>query len=303
MVSAHSGRLDKNGCHTCYSNCNQYGLRDGEYHCHRGSSSSSENIKKKTSNTSSNIAKKGTNNKKTSNNMVKVVKSNSNANKKSNNMVNSNANSSLNSNAVKNIDISLKSVTVNDDIVSVSDKMNYKTSKDSANVVAIANDSSVSVLYDKEIHLNYGSNNFFIKVVSKNSSDSKVYELNIDYLSDNTELKLSINDIDINPNSNETIKVDKNTSTINLKYAPVDSRSKVTMNGYNGNLSYGENIINFVVTADDGSKKKYKVIVDREYPLVLNIIYTILSILVFYSGFTFMVSIIVLIAMKVNKKI
>ena len=39
--SAHPGRLDKNGCHTCRTNCAQYGLTDGQYHCHNGNNSSS----------------------------------------------------------------------------------------------------------------------------------------------------------------------------------------------------------------------------------------------------------------------
>lgn len=38
---AHSGRTDSAGCHTCYTNCEKYGLSYGQYHCHNGSSSSS----------------------------------------------------------------------------------------------------------------------------------------------------------------------------------------------------------------------------------------------------------------------
>lgn len=38
---AHSGRTDSSGCHTCYTNCEKYGLSYGQYHCHNGSTSSS----------------------------------------------------------------------------------------------------------------------------------------------------------------------------------------------------------------------------------------------------------------------
>ncbi|MBB5325215.1 micrococcal nuclease [Anoxybacillus tepidamans] len=31
---AHPGKLDKNGGHTCYTNCAKWGLKDGEYHYH-----------------------------------------------------------------------------------------------------------------------------------------------------------------------------------------------------------------------------------------------------------------------------
>ncbi|NQU77229.1 YHYH domain-containing protein [Candidatus Falkowbacteria bacterium] len=34
-VSAHPGRTDSSGCHTCRTNCSSWGLSYGEYHCHR----------------------------------------------------------------------------------------------------------------------------------------------------------------------------------------------------------------------------------------------------------------------------
>lgn len=33
--SAHPGRTDSYGCHTCRTNCSSWGLSYGEYHCHR----------------------------------------------------------------------------------------------------------------------------------------------------------------------------------------------------------------------------------------------------------------------------
>jgi len=40
-VLAHPGRTDSSGCHTCRTNCASWGLSYGEYHCHSGSSTSS----------------------------------------------------------------------------------------------------------------------------------------------------------------------------------------------------------------------------------------------------------------------
>ena len=34
QVQAHPGGTDSSGCHTCRTNCAQYGLRTGQYHCH-----------------------------------------------------------------------------------------------------------------------------------------------------------------------------------------------------------------------------------------------------------------------------
>ncbi|MEG0735420.1 MAG: YHYH domain-containing protein [Longicatena sp.] len=37
-MEAHPGRTDGNGCHTCRTNCEKWGLKYGEYHCHNGGS-------------------------------------------------------------------------------------------------------------------------------------------------------------------------------------------------------------------------------------------------------------------------
>lgn len=41
VVSAHPGRTDANGGHTCRTNCERWGLSYGEYHYHNGGGSSS----------------------------------------------------------------------------------------------------------------------------------------------------------------------------------------------------------------------------------------------------------------------
>ena len=48
VVSAHPGRTDKYGCHTCRTNCTYWGLSYGQYHCHNGGSSSSYNTTTRT---------------------------------------------------------------------------------------------------------------------------------------------------------------------------------------------------------------------------------------------------------------
>lgn len=52
FASAHPGRTDSNGGHTCWTNCSKWGLKTGEYHTHNGgsatsNSSSSTNINDK----------------------------------------------------------------------------------------------------------------------------------------------------------------------------------------------------------------------------------------------------------------
>ncbi|WP_282942958.1 YHYH domain-containing protein [Paenibacillus sp. RC67] len=40
IASAHPGRTDSNGGHTCRTNCAKWGLKNGEYHYHNGSGAS-----------------------------------------------------------------------------------------------------------------------------------------------------------------------------------------------------------------------------------------------------------------------
>lgn len=35
IVNAHPGNTDKYGCHTCKTNCPSWGLKKGQYHCHK----------------------------------------------------------------------------------------------------------------------------------------------------------------------------------------------------------------------------------------------------------------------------
>ena len=35
-IFGHPGKTDINGCHTCRTNCESWGLKYGEYHCHNG---------------------------------------------------------------------------------------------------------------------------------------------------------------------------------------------------------------------------------------------------------------------------
>lgn len=48
VVSAHPGRTDKNGGHTCRTNCENWGLEQGEYHYHNGGTTSGESGSAKT---------------------------------------------------------------------------------------------------------------------------------------------------------------------------------------------------------------------------------------------------------------
>lgn len=60
VASAHPGRTDAKGGHTCRTNCAKWGLEQGEYHYHNGGSSSSSSSKKSSSSSSKSSTKPST---------------------------------------------------------------------------------------------------------------------------------------------------------------------------------------------------------------------------------------------------
>jgi len=50
---AHPGRTDANGGHTCYTNCEKYGLKYGEYHIHNAPVAKNVKSEAKTTKTTS----------------------------------------------------------------------------------------------------------------------------------------------------------------------------------------------------------------------------------------------------------
>ncbi|GIP53009.1 copper amine oxidase N-terminal domain-containing protein [Paenibacillus vini] len=60
VISAHPGRTDSKGGHTCKTNCTKWGLEYGEYHYHNGKGSSSKDSSSKSSSSSSSSTKSST---------------------------------------------------------------------------------------------------------------------------------------------------------------------------------------------------------------------------------------------------
>ncbi|KAA2301002.1 YHYH domain-containing protein, partial [Clostridioides difficile] len=57
VASAHPGRTDSSGGHTCRTNCAKWGLKQGEYHYHNGGSSSSSKSSSSSSSSSGSTKK------------------------------------------------------------------------------------------------------------------------------------------------------------------------------------------------------------------------------------------------------
>lgn len=235
-VSAHPGRTDANGCHYCRTNCEQWGLSYGEYHCHNGSGSSSS------SSSSSN-----------QNNSVSTYNYNNSS---------SNSNSSYKQpEPPKSSDNTLKSVVIDGNNLTVADQMQYETNKERVEIEVETNDDKATeTINNKDLVI--GENNISIVVKAENGAE-KEYAIMIKRLSNNANIKIIINNEEVEfINKKANIDVSSDTTNLKYKYELEDEKSKVKITG-DKNLKYGNNIVKFIVTAEDGTKAEYEITVDK----------------------------------------
>ena len=227
-VEAHPGRTDANGCHYCRTNCAKWGLSDGQYHCHNGGgyNSSSSNSYNSTSSYGST--------------------SPSNYSQPE---------------PPKSSDNTLKSIKVDGKDITVADKMQYETNKMSVTISVETTDSKATADVD-DGYLVVGENNINITVTAEEKK-KKDYILTIKRLSDNTNIKIKIDGEEIEfVNNKASVMVSSNTKKLDYKYELEDKNAKVEITG-DKNLKYGDNIVKFTVTAEDGTEEVYELTVDK----------------------------------------
>ena len=227
-VEAHPGRTDANGCHYCRTNCAKWGLSDGQYHCHNGGgyNSSSSNSYNSTSSYGST--------------------SPSNYSQPA---------------PPKSSDNTLKSVKIDGEEIVVADRMQYETNKMNVTISVETNDSNATTDID-DGYLVVGENNINITVTAEDGS-KKDYILTIKRLSDNTNIKIKIDGEEIEfVNNKASVMVSSNTKKLDYKYELEDKNAKVEITG-DKNLEYGDNILKFTVTAEDGTEEVYELTVDK----------------------------------------
>ena len=176
----------------------------------------------------------------------------------------------------KALDVTLKTLTLDKGTLSPlfsSDNTSYTATVDSDKVTisATATDSTATVSGTGVKELNYGVNDFNIKVTAKDGT-SKSYLIKItrpDNRNTNAYLKsLTINDEDINFEKDileYTYKVDLETEELKIDAVPEKETSKVEITG-NEKFVEGENIVTIKVTAEDGEEKTYTIKVVKEEP-------------------------------------
>ena len=121
--------------------------------------------------------------------------------------------------------------------------------------------------------LSVGANNISVVVTAENG-DKRTYTITVtrqsasQKSSDNTLKDLSVPGYTLSPafskdNLDYTLKVPNDATKIDVKAITNDEKSSVKVVG-NTDLKVGENVVTVEVTAEDGSKKTYKITVTRE---------------------------------------
>ncbi len=120
------------------------------------------------------------------------------------------------------------------------------------------------------------TNEVRVQAENGNVRTYKITVIKSDYKSNDATLKsLKIKEINFNFNSNTTeynLEVQNDITEVNLEAVANDTKATVTYNK-KYTLKEGKNNITITVTAEDGSKKEYKLVITRkeEEPLVKNI--------------------------------
>lgn len=158
-------------------------------------------------------------------------------------------------------DPTLKSLTVNGNNITVSDKMEFTTYDEIANIVATPNYEGANVQYENNKQLEIGNNIINIKVTSA-SGLTKTYELNIirqKVLSTNNNIKkitIDGKEYKFKDNTIKDLFITSNNKSLNIEVTPEDETAKITIEG-NDNLKAGDNTITIICKAENGDTQKY----------------------------------------------
>ena len=199
-------------------------------------------------------------------------------------------------------DPTLKTLTVNNNNITISDKLEFKTYDEIANIIATPNYQYAKIEYENNKKLKIGDNNVTIKITSALGL-TKTYELNIirqKILSTNNNIKQITIDGQKYQFKNNTIKdlfVTSNNKSLDIKVTPEDNTAKITIKG-NKNLKAGDHTITIICQAENGETQNYYIKFHKSMVLT-DIIGTIIGILILVFP---LIIIIIIIAHKNKKK-
>lgn len=177
----------------------------------------------------------------------------------------------------KSSDTSLKSLKINNNSVSISEKMNYITDLDNINIDVETTDPKSSVdISNNYKKLNNGNNEIIITITAEDYTE-KEYILNVYKESDNTNVIIKYNNEVIKFNDFVSETINTNEEKIKFDINLEDSKAKTNTKD-NYKLTEGDNEIVIKVIAENKESKNYKIKVHK-YTVLENIIYTFVGLL------------------------
>ena len=198
-------------------------------------------------------------------------------------------------------DPTLKTLTVNGNNITISDKMKFTTYDETANIVATPNYLGANIQYENNKQLEVGNNIITITITSAGGL-TKTYELNIirqKVLSTNNNIKkitIDGKEYKFKDNTIKDLFITSNKKTLKIKITLEDETAKITIKG-NDNLKAGDNTITIISKAESGNTQEYYINYHKSFVLS-DIIGTIIGILILASP---IILIIIIISIK-NKK-
>lgn len=234
-VLAHPGRTDANGGHTCRTNCEKWGLEYGEYHYHSGGTGSGSSGNTGGAGMSNGQSQSSQQSKNVSQPVIK-----------------------------KNNDTSLKLVEVDGEELIVANEMSYTTFAEKIQVVAEPNDVKAMVEV-KNKDLVVGDNKIEIEVTAEDGT-KKTYSLQVkrEKLSDNVNIKVVVDGRGVEfADGAAQLEVEANRKKLDYEYELEDKNARVEIDDVD-ELKTGDNVFEFVVTAQDGTRQTYILTVHKD---------------------------------------
>ena len=183
-------------------------------------------------------------------------------------------------------DPTLKSLTVNNKSIAISDKMEFKTYDTKATIIATPNYQYSKVEYENSKELKIGNNKINIKITTS-TGNTKTYELNIirqKVLSSNNNIKEITIDgkkYQFKNNTIEGLFITSNHKSLKINAIPEDSTAKIIIKG-NENLKSGNHTINVICQAENGQTQNYYIKIYKSRVLT-DIVGTAIGILILAS--------------------
>ena len=163
----------------------------------------------------------------------------------------------------KSNDNTLKEIIIDNEKVEVLVNIEYKTKKERVNINVVPNHEKSSFVIKNNDILNIGNNIITIEVTAEDNS-IKIYSINVireKELSSDTGITITIkNEKVIFKNNEAKVYISSSDNNLIIDYKLSNENANVNLPEIN-NLKEGNNYYELLVTAEDGTKEKYKIII------------------------------------------